>query len=268
MDRYRLKNVIIIILLLVNCFLLGSLAIQQSSEYTARVQTEEQLVALFAADGMTLERTAISKSVPPVSLSLTRDTAHDRAVAAFFLGDALSQGNQGDTYTYTGNSGVAIFRSNGNFDIAGTLSTKNTQDSCREFCKTFGYDEPVFLLAENGDGTATASARYNKLSVFNGTVTFSFSGGTLVTVSGTLLPESSSAAESNQEPLSAVAALTALQKMRRETGAVVSAITAMHPCYELQSSTAARISLVPAWCIVTNTSKYYVNCLTGIVTSG
>jgi len=268
LDRYRLKNVIIIILLLVNCFLVGSLAIQQSSEYTARVQTEEQLVALFAADGMTLDRTAISKSVPPACLSMTRDTAHDRAVAAFFLGTALSQDNQGDTYTYTGTSGVAIFRSNGSFDIAGTLSTGNAQSTCRDFCKAFDYDDPVFLLDENGDGSATASARHNKLSVFNSTVTFSFSGGTLITVGGTLLPESSSVAESTQEPLSAVAALTALQKMRRESGAVVSAITGMYPCYELQSSTTTHISLVPAWCIVTNTSKYYVNCMTGIVTSG
>jgi len=269
LDRYRLKTVIIIILLLVNCFLIGSLAVRKSSEHAARVQTEEQIVALFAADGMTLDRSAISQHTPPSGLSLNRNPALDRAVAAFFLGEPLSQNNQGDTYTYTGNSGAAIFRSNGSFDIAGTLSMGDIQELCYDFCKEFSYAEPVFMFDESGAGSAVAVAHHNKLPVFNSTVSFSFnSDGTLSTVSGTLLPESGTSTGSAQEPLSAVGALTAFQKMRRETGAVVSFITDMYPCYELQRSTTALISLVPAWCIVTDTAKYYVNSVTGVVTSG
>ena len=53
--------------------------------------------------------------------------------------------------------------------------------------------------------------------------------------------------------------------MRRETGAVASSVAEMYLCYELQSSTAAPMSLVPAWCIVTDTVNYYVNCASGAV---
>ena len=53
--------------------------------------------------------------------------------------------------------------------------------------------------------------------------------------------------------------------MRRETGAVASSIAEMSLCYELQSSTAAPMSLTPAWRIVTDTVSYYVNCVTGAV---
>ena len=73
MDRYRLKNIIIIILLLVNGFLAGSLAIRQTSKRVSRRQTEEQLVELLAADGITLEADSIPAGAPPAGLSLPRD---------------------------------------------------------------------------------------------------------------------------------------------------------------------------------------------------
>ena len=68
MDRYLLKNIIIIILVLVNGFLLGSLAVRQTSENRSRRQSEEQLVELFAADEITLDIDAISHQDPPLSL--------------------------------------------------------------------------------------------------------------------------------------------------------------------------------------------------------
>ena len=55
MDRYQLKNVIIMILLLVNVFLMGMVGIRVRSEREACRRTSEELGALFSADGMTLE---------------------------------------------------------------------------------------------------------------------------------------------------------------------------------------------------------------------
>lgn len=104
--------------------------------------------------------------------------------------------------------------------------------------------------------------------MFNCAVTFTLQAGRLTRVSGTLLPETGTAAVTDREPLSAAAALTAFQKMRRESGAVVSAVTEVYACYELQSSTAVSMSLAPAWCVVTDTAKYYVNCITGAVSIG
>ena len=51
MDRYLLKNIIIIILVLVNGFLLGSLSMRYWSAAKAQDQMQVQLVALFASDG-------------------------------------------------------------------------------------------------------------------------------------------------------------------------------------------------------------------------
>ena len=50
MERYRLKNIIILILVLLNAFLLVSLGIRGTKEHTARRAQQQELVALFAAD--------------------------------------------------------------------------------------------------------------------------------------------------------------------------------------------------------------------------
>ena len=269
MDRYRLKNIIIIILLLVNGFLAGSLAIRQTSKRVSRRQTEEQLVELLAADGITLEADSIPAGAPPAGLSLPRDMEQERKVAAFFLGGNPIRNDQGgEIYAYTGNTGgAAQFRSGGSFDIACARSGDAGANLVRDFCRQFSYDEPIFMLDDDGSGTAAAVCLRGKMPVFNCTVTFTLDRGTLMAVSGTLLPENGPASSYDQEPLSAAAALTAFQKMRRERQAAVSSIAGISPCYELQS-TASALTLVPAWCITTDTEDYYVNCITGVVTTG
>ena len=266
MDRSLLKNIIIIILVLVNAFLLASLLLRQNSALHSQRQTEEQLIELFAADGMTLEKKALSQKTPPSSFVLNRSIAREREAAAYFLGSNLIQEDQGGgTYTYTGDSGVARFRSNGSFEVAGTLATEDVESFCRSFCKSFSYDTPVFDLDENGNGTATAVCKSQDLPVFNSSITFTVHHGDLLTVSGTLLPQEGSSVATEVTPLSASAALTTFQNARRESGAVVSAILELNLCYELQSSSA--LTLIPSWCITTDTVNYYVNCISGSVTS-
>ena len=265
MDRSLLKNIIIIILVLVNGFLLTSLLMRQTSAVHSRQQTEEQLIELFAADGMTLEKQAFSQKTPPSVFALSRNPELERRVAAFFLGSSLIQEDQGGgTYTYTADSGVARFRSNGNFEVAGTLSAGDVETLCHNFCKTFSYDSLRFDLDDTGTGTATAVCICNDLPVFNCIVTFTISHGELRTVSGTLLPQEGTSLVSETVPLSAAAALTTFQNARREIGAVVSSVTELTLCYELQSSSA--LTLTPAWRITTDTKYYYVNCISKGVT--
>lgn len=269
MDRCLLKNIIILILVLVNGFLLGSLIMRHTSATESRRQAEDQLVALFAADGIELSPDSISHETPPSALSLSRSLQREEAAAALFLGDGMEQTDLGGgSYTYSSSMGAARFHPNGSFDIVGSLaSSEEAQQLCREFCKTFSYEDPIFSLDEDGSGSVTVVCLWGKYPVFNCTVTFTFDRGTLLTVSGTLLPESGTAVSSTQEPLSASAALTTFQQTRRESYMVVSAITDLYLCYELQGSTASALSLSPAWCIVTDTANHYVNCVTGTVSS-
>lgn len=265
MDRYRLKNVIILILLLVNGFLLGAMAYRSTAARAAQDRSEEQLVALFAADGIALDPGVIPDQEPPAGRVLTRDAALERSAAAGLLGGNLRRSEQGGVCSYSGTGGAALFRENGSFEAAGTLAASGGEDFCRRFCREFRYQVTAVELDEEGSGAITAFREYGGLTVANCAVTFVLERDAVISARGTLLPESSAEAAGSQDLLSAQAALTTFLAMRRETGAVASSITEMSLCYELQSSTAAPMSLTPSWHIVTDTVGYYVNCTTGAV---
>ena len=267
MERFRLKNIIILILVLLNGFLVSSLAQRRTAERDAFHRTAEQLAALFEENGMTLEPGAVSRDLPPDGVALARDTALEERAAAFLLGDALSVSDQGGgIFHYAGPAGEAFFRSSGGFEAAGTLAQRDVEDFCRDFCRTFSYEAPDLRLDEEGSGVFTALGIYGRLPVFNCTVTFTVENRVLTAVSGTLLPKAGAAVPGDQ-PLSAAGALLAFQQMRRESAAVASTVTDARLCYELQTAGAA-MSLAPAWQIVTDTEDYYVNGLTGAVTAG
>lgn len=267
MDRRRLKNCIILIMVLMNLFLLASLLSRAGNLHTVQRTAAEQQSALFAADGITLDPELISDLTPPAPRALSRNSEQEYRAAASLLGSQLSYSDQGGgIYSYSSNRGAAMFRSTGAFEAAGTLATAGT-DFCYAFCEDFGYSEPVFRLDANGTGTATAVRMYEEFPVFNSTVTFSLTDGVLTAASGTLLPQEHTETPSDVPPLSASAALTAFQNLRRENQAVVSAVTDLYLCFELQSTASTAMTLVPAWCIVTDIEPYYVNCSTGAVTS-
>lgn len=266
MERFQLKNIIILILLLMNGFLLASVVQRRSAEQDAFRRTAEQLVALFQEDGMDLDAGAISRDAPPDGVSLSRESLLEEKAAAFLLGKSPAVSDQGGGIVhYAGGAGEAFFRAGGGFSAAGVLAEEDVEGFCRSFCRTFSYDAPEIRLDDGGNGVFSAAAVYGGLPVFNCTVSFTVESGVLTAVAGTLLPKSG-AAVPGEEPLSAAGALTAFQRMRRESVAVASSVTDTRLCYELQSSGGA-MSLAPVWQIVTDTEDYYVNCFTGAVSA-
>lgn len=265
MQSSRLKNIIILILVLVNLFLLVSLFSRFSARQEARAQTTTQLTELFAANGMTLSPDAVSFQAPPAGGTLPRDTAQDRQMASLLLGAGLSYSDQGGGIcSYDSTDGAAVFRSGGSFDAAVHVGTdKEAESLCRSICRQFHYEELTFQR-ENGHFAASAVRTFNNCPVYNCTVSFSWDEGTL-SVSGTFLPDTFAAA-AGEDSLSAVSALSSFLSAQRELGSVVSSITDIYSCYEVQATSAASMTLVPAWCIRTDIGLYYVNCYTGAVT--
>lgn len=269
MESFRLKNIIILILALMNLFLLGSLYGRASAQQEAQDRIRQQLVELFSSDSarIALDSGTISFQTPPAGGTLTRDVANDQKVATLLLGEGLLRSDQGGgIYSYENSAGAAAFRSDGNFDV--TLHLSDSADAgklFRDFCKEFHYEE---IDSANADGIFSASAvrAFSGHQVINSTVTFQTSENALY-ITGTYLPDTLSPAD-REDALSGPSALTAFLNTRREMGAVISAVTGMYPCYELQSTAAAPMTLTPAWCIETDAGNYYVNCYTGAVTRG
>ena len=89
MESSRLKNIIILILALTNLCLLGLLATRLITGSAAQAEARDQMVALFAAEGVSLDADLIPDDTPPAGLTLIRDAGEERKLAEFLLGDAL-----------------------------------------------------------------------------------------------------------------------------------------------------------------------------------
>ena len=261
-----MKNIIILILGLLNVFLLAALALRGTEAHTAEKIRQRELVALFAADGMTLDPDLIPEDTDLSGWTLQRDEELEQSTASFWLGEQPERTSQGGGIcTYSSAQGTAAFRDTGSFDVAGTLAEQNARALCEEFCRKFSYTEPVFTLDDTGSGIGTAVRQWEGAPVFNSTVTFTLEQGMLTAVSGSLLPDRAEAAPAEQPMLTAFAALTAFQQMRHESSSVVSTITEISLCYELQSTAVAPMTLSPTWRIATDTAAFYVNCVSGTV---
>ena len=123
MESFRLKNIIILILALMNLCLLGLLGVRLTTGYSAQAEARQQMVQLFAAEGVSLDDGIIPGATPPAGLTLSRDPDEDEKLAGFLLGDELvmSDGGGGVT-TYQSENGSAVFRSDGTFDVVIKLS--------------------------------------------------------------------------------------------------------------------------------------------------
>lgn len=265
MESTRLKNIVIWILVLVNVFLLISLAIRKSAEIRAWQHASTELTKLFAADGITLDASLIPDLTPPPVKRLTRSTEMEQALTSFLLGDNLVKEEEGGgIFAYQNENGLGRFHSNGKFDITGQLGGADGEAFCRKFCSTYGYRD--FHFTSEQRNTATAIQYSDNLPAVNCTATFLLQKGRLVSVSGTRASNTYVVTADRPEKRTAHTALTAFLGARRDSGAIVSAVTSMDVCYQLERAQTADMTLVPVWRIGTDTVTFYVNCYTGAVT--
>ena len=264
MERARLKNIIILILALLNCFLLGSMAMQRLQANSAQARLAQELSRLFAADGILLHAADIPTAPAPVTRTPVRSTAEDRLLAIFFLGEELNaQDEGGGIYTCRSSEGEALFRSNGSFEVRLLSDQQDAISLIQRFCQDFHYQDIQWNLMQNS-GTVSALQYVDGCPVTDASAVFRIENGRLLSVSGIHLPQASTL--SDETPLNAVTALTIFLQERRSSGAVISSVSEVYPCYRLQTTTASPMTLSPAWCIITNTGKCYVDSSTGTVT--
>ena len=264
LERVRLKNIIILILALLNCFLIGTMALQRLQADNAQARMALELSRLFASDGILLEATAVPSVSSPTTRTPVRNTEEDKLLAAFFLGENLTvQDEGGGIYTCRSSSGEALFRSNGSFEVRFLNDQQDAPALIQQFCEAFQYQDLQWELVQN-TGTATVLQYVDDCPVTDASAVFRIENGYLRSVSGIHLPQDSTV--SDEQPLTAATALTLFLQERRISGAVISSVSRVYPCYRLQTTSASPMTLSPAWCIETNTGKCYVNSSTGAVT--
>ena len=116
METYRLKNIAIVILLLLNGCLLLTVGFQELQALRAERRAEDRLRELYRASQLALGEDLDLSRQSLGALTPSRHAETERAIAAALLGGepaAASQG--GGIYSYEAEHGVIQFRSGGSF---------------------------------------------------------------------------------------------------------------------------------------------------------
>ncbi len=268
MKTTRLKNIVILILVIANAFLMLRLVVRFHDLREARENMVTELVALFESNGITLPREIIPDDTALDIIHLTRDTARERALAEAVLGAASAVDAGGGLYRYYNPNGTFLFRSNGAFECVASMKVEDAAAFCTQICTDFGYAKMENTLDAHGSGEVTALRVSESCgAVFNCAVTFTFEKGALTAVNGAYAPDGTAAAAIDR-PVSAVSALVKFLDHRNSAGVVCTEVSYMESGCLLQSGASASLRLVPVWHIATPSGSFYVNRSSGEVSRG
>ena len=259
MKTSRIKNIIIVILALVNAFLLVLLLSRQNQQRSSYERSVEQLSLLLAKNGIAFDPSLLPGKASLPAAELTHDGAAEAAFARALLGgDAAVRSVSGGGSVYESEFGSLQFRANGTVDGKVSRPAEDLPELLRGTLSDFGYR--LDAAASGDTGTVSAVREAEGVKIFNAPLTFTLESGVLTSVSGSFL--SSVTLASSAIDADAVSALVRFLDYRNSNGLVCTEITSVECGYLLQSS-AASAALVPAWHITTDVSEYYVNSATG-----
>lgn len=267
MEWSKIKNIILVILLMVNLILLGVVGYQEyrSAQYDA--QTLELAVKLLADNGITVAADLPEwGSLSTLQLeNLPWDSTAMQAQATAVLGELEWVDDRGGTrIVCQGERGSGELSSDGHFAFMlddGTLPAASDRKSQgKELLEQLGIQ--VVLAEETRQDELEQTVYWQ---IWNGTPIFTCKSimtcreGSVVSLSGQRLL-GRAAVVNSQSLLTIPTVLVRFLNGMNQNGYVCSMVTKMSLGY---STTISTNRLTPVWALDTDTGRYYVNAITG-----
>ena len=272
MEWSKLKNIIILILLAANLFLLAMAGMQERDS----VQYQEQAVA----DALTvLERNGIKVAPETVpgqmslgSMTVQRDRQLEADLAGALLGECSVSDLGGGRYSHESPMGSAEFRSNGNFSIVfpkGLPLAEGVEDEATHALAIAGKIGLTGTVAEqihtdDGGVQVKLYQTWQSIPVYSCQIALQYQGGALCSISGQRLMGEPQPAGSQEELISIPTVLMRSLNGINELGDICSEILELTPGYQM-SNPAEGTRMEPIWYIMTDTGAYQLNAITGIL---
>lgn len=267
MEWPRVKNIIILILAIVDAFLLFLVLGQQRAVDRYAQSAVTGAVAVLAQNGVTVSPGALedSQALPPLSASRDLD-AEAAAARALLGGNAVRQDQSGGLYAYESPVGTALFRAGGGFEadfIQRPSAARGIGEHARGVLEDMGLTGELVSAPEGRSGEVVLYQTLDGAPVYSCRLVFRYRDGQLEGVAGTLLSGTPASASESARPLDLPSALMRLLSGVLERGGVCSEVTGLRPGYRLGQAFGAEVRLTPAWLVSTNAGSYYMDGVTG-----
>lgn len=269
MEWPKLKNIIILILLLANLFMVSLVLVQESSAVRYRKQALDNAVSVLESNGIRVDREQIPDGEELEILTVAREPDSEDALAEALLGACEAAALGGGRRGFESAKGTAEFRGNGNFSVTFSDGARTARKSGGEeehaqtVLKEAGLSVRFTGREDTADGTVlTCCQTWKDVPVYSCVIVLEYEGGSLRSISGLRLMGTPQTAGDGGELISAPTALIRFLNGIGDLGDVCGEITGMEIGYILTAA-AEEMRLTPAWYVTTDTGRYSLNALTG-----
>ena len=272
MEWSKIKNIILLILLSVNLFLVVLLVYEEgrSAQYLSGIR--ESTIQVLEKNGISVDGEILPDDLDLVALETGRDRQAERERAQALLGEVTEE-SQGGSVIYQGESGqLRISRSGSEFSAqlepgAFPLGEAEPAQHAAALLQQLGLEGQVIgILEEEGRVCVTVRQTWQQIPVFTCLAVLVYEDGCLVQIQegGRCLPGTPSQAGDRQS-ISVDTALLRFLEGIQELGDICSRITQMTPGYLMNNAGfTGSVELVPAWQFRTDSDQsYYLDALTG-----
>ncbi len=266
MEWSKIKNIIILILLGLNLFLLVMVASQELQSRQFRQEARTEAVALLQRNGIQVESSRLPADTSLPTLTLEENPAAGETLARALLGADAAQQSSGVRAVYTSPQGEMEAFSTGRFAVDFAAEALPVGDSTPEshasaLLQRAGI-QAEYLESTSAEGIQVLTYRqqWSDTPVFNAQITLAYTDGALRHMEGVLLPTGSSA-QQQEETITVATLLVRFLSQRNESGRMFSQILSLVPGYHFSGT--RPFTLTPAWYITTDTGTYLLSALDG-----
>lgn len=256
----KLKNIAIVILLTANLILLAFLLPNRAAQQTQQLQLKDSLSALYAAEDVALETSAIPETRTLYALQLPNSTSSQVRAATALLGEQpVAQADPaGWLSSFRSAGGTCSIGRNGVFQARLTGLAKEPAAVLEEMGCTWTH------RVQAGQAVSVTQTVL-EVPVFSDGLTLTYTGGLLTAVDGVFFCGADSPVRISQEAcMSAADALVLFLDRRFDLGWMGSAVSALEQGYlQADTASAAIVQLTPVWRLVTDTDTFLIDGLTG-----
>ncbi|MBQ7254777.1 MAG: hypothetical protein IJS31_00810 [Oscillospiraceae bacterium] len=265
MPASKLKNLVILILLFANLFLLA-LAVPSYLEKQTQAQTAASALSeLFAQAEVTLDPSIIPSSPELYPQEVSCAPADNLAAVTALLGDQVISAEQAFRTDFRSASGTAYLTIGGEFRCEPTAIASDDPhaETVRLLEKMGGEWDSVSHSGE----LYFAAQKIGGVPVLSNRLSFSWKNGELRVVSGRLVAGETARRAKQTPSCTAQDALLAFYASRLELGWVGSRIESVQQGFVIaDSASPAAVQLIPSWRIATDGGAYLVDGISRAVT--
>lgn len=271
MEWSKIKNIILVILLFVNGFLLLLVGGQQLQERYSQRAALQNAARVLEQNGIVLSDEGLAQlsSASLAPMTAGRDLAGENALARRLLGEeTICTDQSGGVYLYSSPVGTAVLRAGGECSVsfATPLPAEGLPaDHALGSMDELGLEGELLdsVTDTEGNTVVTLHQLLDGCPLYTCRVKFTYAPEGLTAIHGSLLLSPGAAAPSGDAVLDTATALIRFLSGILDSGDLCSAVTDLRPGYLTVSSFGSAFSLRPVWLVTTNVSQYYLDCTTG-----